>query len=116
MNLPTLQARRQAVLDRVFDHGLQEHARDKSVECFRGYFLEELQLISAKADHFDVEIIVDEFKLFAQRHERLMLAQQPAENVRQFQHHPTSHIRVEANQGRDGVKRIEKEVRIDLAG
>ena len=77
-------------------------------------FFEDLQLVAAEADHFDIEIVVDEFDLFAQRHESFVLAQQPAQNIRELQHDAASHVRIKTNQRRNGVESVEKEVRIDL--
>ena len=79
-------------------------------------FLENLQLVAAEADDFDVEIIVDEFELFAQRDEGFVLAQKAAENVRKLEDHAAGHVRIEADERRDGIQRIEKKMRIDLAG
>jgi len=44
-------------------------------------FLKNLQLVAAEADHFDVEIIVDEFEFFAQGDKGLMLAQEAAQDI-----------------------------------
>ena len=71
------------MLDRVFNHGLQQHAGDKGVERLFVDLLEDLQLVAAEADHFDIEVIVDEFEFFAQRHKCLVLAQQPPQDIRQ---------------------------------
>jgi hypothetical protein len=81
VDFSSLQARGEAVLDRVFDHGLKQHAGNESLQSVLVNFLENLQLVAAEADHFDVEVIVDEFELFAQRDEGFVLAKQAAQNV-----------------------------------
>jgi hypothetical protein len=116
MDLASLQTRGEAVLDGVFDHGLKQHAGNESLESVFVNFLENLQLVAAEADYFDVEIIVDEFELFTQRDERFVLAQQAAQNVGQLQDHAARHVRIETDQRRNCVERVEKEMRIDLAG
>src|ERR1700690_2620275 len=116
MNLPAFKARRQAMLDGIFDHRLQQHGGDEGGESFFLDFLEDLQFVAAEADHFDVEIIVNEFQLFAQRHERFVFAQQSPQNVRKLQHDAARHIGIEANQRRNRVECVEQEMRVDLAG
>ena len=46
--------------------------------------------------------------------EVLVLAQQPAQDIRELVDHRARLLRVGADQRRDGVQRIEQEVRIDL--
>ncbi len=116
MDLASLEARGEAVLDGIFNHGLKQHAGDECLESLVVNFLEDLKFVAAKADDFDVEIIVDELELFAQRDEGFVLAQEAAENVRKLQDHAAGHVRIEANQRGNGVQRVEKEMRIDLAG
>src|SRR5579863_490939 len=98
VNLAALEARRKAVLDRVFHHGLQQHARNERVQGLLVHFLEELKLIAAEANHFDAEIIVDEVQLFAKGHECLVLAKQAPQNLRQPQHDPASQVLVDPDQ------------------
>ncbi len=64
VNLPAFQTRREAVLDSVFNHGLQEHAGDDGIASVFVHFLEKQQFVAAEADHFDVERIVNEVQLF----------------------------------------------------
>src|SRR5713101_3409192 len=47
---------------------------------------------------FDVQIVVNEVELRAQRHKRLMLAQQLAEDVAELDHHDASHVGVVADE------------------
>src|SRR5262249_35067483 len=90
-------------------------ARHESVQGVFVDFLEYLKLVAAKPNHFDAQIVVDEFKLLSQRHKRLVLPQQAPQNVRQLQHYSARHVGIETNEGRYGVESIEEEVRIDLA-
>src|SRR6185295_11660671 len=56
---------RQAVLDRVLDERLQQHARHDDVEGPGRNLLVHLEL-RAESYHFDVEIFVDRLQLFTQ--------------------------------------------------
>jgi hypothetical protein len=116
VDFSSLQTRGEAVLDGIFDHGLKQHAGNESVESVFVNFLENLQLVAAEADDFDVEVIVDEFEFFAQRDERFVLAKQAAQDVGELQDHAAGHVRVETDQRRNCVERVEKKMRIDLAG
>ncbi len=60
---------REAVFQTVFDDWLKKHAGD---EGFKGFFVDlfdDVEVVLAEACDFDIEIVVDEFELFAQRHE-----------------------------------------------
>src|SRR5580698_936413 len=116
VNLTSRQPRSQPMLNCVLDDRLQQHAGHERVERLLIDFLENLELVAPKADDLDVQIIVDEIKLFPQRNEGLMLPQQPPQNIGKLQHHAASHVRIEADQGGDSVQRVEKEMGIDLAG
>src|SRR5271156_6145476 len=97
----------EAVFDGVFDDGLQQHAGHKRVESFLVNFLENLQFVGAETDDFDVEIVVNEIELFAQHDKGLVFPQQAPQDVRKLQHHASGHVRIEANQRRDGVESVE---------
>ena len=45
-----------------------------------------------------------------------MLPQQPPEDVTELENNNARHIRIEADERRHGVQRVEQKVRIDLAG
>src|SRR5579863_4684394 len=111
-----LEARRQSMLDGIFNNGLKQHAGDENVHRILVNFLEDLQVIASEPNHLDVQIVVDELDLIPQRHKRIVLSQQAAQNVRKLQHHATRHVRVKADQRRHGIQRVKKEVRIDLTG
>ena len=87
MDAASVHLRREAMLDGVLHQRLQDHAGHEKVE--RGWlqFLYHFQLVTAEARDLDVEIIVEEFELLAQRHERISLAQQAAQNVAQLHDH-----------------------------
>ena len=106
----------EAVFEAIFDDGLQKHAGDEGFERFIVDVLDDVEVVAAEAGDLDIEIVVDEFELFAQRHKRFVLAEQTAENVAELEHHAASVIGIEADERGDGVQRIEKKVRIDLAG
>ena len=103
------------MLQGVFDDRLQEHAGHKRVQGILIYVLENLQIVAAKAGYFDIQIIVDKIEFLLQSHKSVVLAQKPAENIAQLQHHHAGLVRVIANQRSDRIQRVEKKVRIDLA-
>ena len=118
MNLASFQAGRKTVLDGVFNHGLKQHAGNESLESVLFNFLENLKLVAAEADDFDVEIIVDKFKFFAQRDECFgACAANGAGYWIVFKGlHRVRHVRIEADERRNRVERVEKKMRINLAG
>jgi hypothetical protein len=106
----------EAVLEAIFDHGLQEHAGDESFESFFVDVFDDVEVVAAEAGDFDIEIVVDEFELFAQGHKGFVLAQEAAKDVAELEDDFAGVIGVEANERGDGIERVEKEVGIDLAG
>ena len=62
---------------------------------------ENLQIVGSESRDLDVEIIVDKTEFFLQRHESLMLAQQPPQNIAQLKHDSPRQIGIEANQRRN---------------
>ena len=106
----------EAVLQRIFHDGLEHHAGNEGVESSLINLLKYLEIFAAETDDFDIEIVVDEIKFFTQRDECFVFAQQAAKNVAEFYDDDARHIGIEANQGRDGVQRVEQKMRINLAG
>ena len=106
--------RRQSVLDRVLHQRLQQHAGDHDVERRSFEFLHHAQLVATEADDFNVEIVVDEFHFFTQRHKSIAAVEQAAQNVGQLDDQFTGRIGIEAHQRGDRIQRIKEEVRIDL--
>ena len=106
---------RQAVLDRVLDQRLKDHARHDDVEGVGADLLVDLQL-RAEPDHLDVEVLVDRLELLAQRHEMVGAAHQPAQQTRQLGDQHAGGFRLGADQRRDRGQRVEQEVRVDLVG
>src|ERR1039458_8964094 len=103
------------MLDRILHQRLQDHAGHKKVERGRLEFLDHLQLVTPKARHFDIEIIIEELQLLAQWDERVSLAQQTPQNVAQLHDHLAGGIGIAAHQRSDRIQRVEEEVGIDLA-
>ena len=62
---------REAVLDRVLDQRLQDHAGDDEIERVGVDVLDHFQL-GTEANDLDVQVFVDRFELFTQRHEMLV--------------------------------------------
>ena len=96
--------------------GCKQHAGHEGLQRVLVHVLEDLQIIAAEAGHFDIQIIVDKVELLLQRHEGFVLAQEAAEDIAQLQDHHARLIGIVANQRRDGIERVEQEMRIDLAG
>src|ERR1700730_9073086 len=106
----------ESVLEAIFDDGLEKHAGDESFERVFLELLDDLEVVAAEAGDFDVQIVIDEFQLFVQWDEGLVLAQQPPQNVAQLQDHAARGVRVKTNQRGNGVQRVEQEMGIDLTG
>ena len=70
----------QAVLDRVLDERLQDHARHDDVEAGLVDLLVDHER-GAKADALDVQILVDRRKLLAKGHEVLLVPQQTSQQA-----------------------------------
>ena len=102
------------MLDRVLDQRLQNHARHDDVGGVGRNFLAHAQL-RAKAHHLDVEVLVDRFKLFPQRDEMLLAAQQATQEAGQLVDQRSRGLWLRANQRRDRGERVEEEMRVDLA-
>ena len=73
------------------------------------------QLVGAEAHHFDVEIIVGEFELFAQGNVGVVVLEQGAEDVGELDDHLARQLGLAAHQRGHGVERVEEKVGIDLA-
>src|SRR5258707_396578 len=110
------QLRRQPVLQAILHHGLEQHARHKRFQGGIVNLLHDVQIVFSESRHLDVQVIVDELQLLAQRHKRFVFAQQPPQNVAQLQHHAARRIRIKADQRRHGVQRVKQKMWIDLAG
>src|ERR1700674_342795 len=113
-NAAAFDLRRKSVLDAVFDQRLQQHARHHSFQRRGIEILDDLELVPSKTYDFNVQIIVDELHFLAQRDERIRTVQQTAKNGSEFQDHLPRRIGIEAHQRRNGIQRIEQEVRVDL--
>src|SRR6266403_5783480 len=116
LNFSAAELGRKTVLQTILHNWLEEHAGDKGLEGLFAELLDDFEIVSAKAGHLDVQVIVDELQFFAERDEGLMLTEEPPQNIAQFQNHAARRIRINADQRRNGVERIEQKVRIDLAG
>src|SRR5260370_7682499 len=103
------------MLDAVFHQRLQQDAGHNDVECVWIKMLVDTQLVPAKADYFDIEIVIDKFDLFEKLNKLLMLAQQPTQDLGELQNQLTRTVGIKTHQRRNGIQRIKKKVRIDLA-
>src|SRR5579859_898535 len=112
----SFELRRQAVFQAVFDHGLEQHAGDEGFESHFVDFFDDVEVVVSEASNFDIEIVVDEGKFFAQGHEGFVLAQEAAEDVAELQDNAAGGVGIDADKRGDRVQSVEEEVRIDLAG
>jgi hypothetical protein len=87
----------EAVLDGVFDKGLEEHRGNDDVEGFGGNFFYDAELL-AEADDFDVEVIVGEVELFAERDEGVAVAEEDAEDVGELDDHLAGEVGLGADE------------------
>ena len=117
MNLAAFESRREAVLDGIFDNGLQQHAGDKGIQRVFVDFLENLQFVGAEAGHFDIQVIVDEVEFVAQRAQKFHACAAGGARILDNLITTTArHVGIVTNQRRNRVQRVEQEMRIDLAG
>src|SRR6185436_10170201 len=94
----SLNLRSNAMLDRVFDNRLQNHAGYEAAEGRSVNLLFDSQLVLAKANLFDIEIIIDELQDLPQRDEVFMPLQQFPQDVREFYDHRSRFGRVGPDQ------------------
>src|ERR1700739_4947511 len=102
------------MLDGIFNQRLQQHAGNDHIERSRIDILDHAQLVGAKADHFDVEIIVDELEFVPVRCKGLAAVKEAAENGGQFENHLAGRVGIEPHQRRNRIQCVEQEMRIDL--
>ena len=69
INASAFDLRGQPVFDRIFHQRLEKHGGHQHLQRFRLEFFDDTKLVAAEAHDFDVEIVVNEFDFFAQRHE-----------------------------------------------
>ena len=86
------------MLDGILNQRLQDHAGHVGFERLSIELLGHTQLL-AEADHFDVEIVVDELNFFAQLHEGLLLVQKPAKDAGKLEDHGARGIGTHPHQG-----------------
>src|SRR6185437_11916080 len=106
----------EAMADGVLDNRLQQHAGHEDVEGVGINALFNAEFFRSEAHDLDVEVVVHEGELFAQRLEALVLAQHAAQNVGEFDDHDPGGVRIETHERGHRIERIEQKVRIDLTG
>ncbi len=116
LNFAAVELGSEAVFETILYDGLEKHAGDEGFEGFVVNLLDDVEVVAAEAGDFDIEIVVDKFDLFAERDESFVLAEEAAEDVTELEDYTASVVGIETNEGGDGVERVEKEMRIDLAG
>src|SRR5882762_93007 len=102
------------MLDRVLDQRLEKHRGDHHIQRLRIEFLHNPQLVASKADDLNIEVVVDELYLLAQRNERIRAVQQPPEDGRQLDDEFAGGVGIEPDQRGDRIQRVEEKMRIDL--
>jgi hypothetical protein len=108
LNFSAVELGREAVFQAIFDDGLEKHAGDEGFEGVFVDFLDDIEVVAAEAGDFDIEIVVDEFEFFAQRHERFVLAEEATKNIAELEDDPARVVRIEADERGDGIERVEK--------
>src|SRR6266404_7483274 len=98
LNFSAAELGRKTVFQTILHNRLEEHAGDKGLEGLFAELLDDFEIVAAEAGHFDVQVIVDELQFFAERHEGLMLAEEPPQNIAEFQDHAARGIRINADQ------------------
>jgi hypothetical protein len=98
--------RGQAMLQRVFHDGLQEHAGDERIERMVVNLFVYHEIVSPEPRDFDIQIVVDKIEFFLQGHKRFMFAQQPPQNIAQLEDYAARHIRIVANQRGHRIERV----------
>ena len=97
----------------ILDDGLEKHAGNESFERGIVNLLHDIQAVFSEARDFDVQVVVNELQLLAQRDKRFMFAKETSQNVAELQHYAAGRIWIEADQGGHRVQGIEEEVRMD---
>ncbi len=116
MDFAAFEARGESVFDGIFDHRLKQHAGDESFKAIVVNVFENLKLVPAETDDFDVEVVVDEFQLFAQRTKVSCLRKRRRRMLESLRTTPRAMSGSKRMKRGDGVERVEKEVGIDLGG
>ncbi len=113
-NAAAFHLRRQAMLDGIFHQRLQQHAGNHHVERGGIEIPHNIQLVPPETQHFNIEIVIDELKLFPQRGECFASIEQAAKNGSQLENHVPRGFRVNPDQRRNRIQRVKQKVRIDL--
>src|ERR671939_594625 len=107
-------ARGDGVADGVLDDGLQDEVRDAHVERF-GVNLDARREAVLKTYPLDLQVTMQELHLLIQRDLlRAGVLQRQAQEVAEARDHRAGRLSVLVEQGRDGVERVEEEVRVEL--
>src|SRR5262245_27359042 len=104
---------REAMLNRVFDQRLEDHAWHHEIERVRRKILAHAQLWP-ETHHLDVEIFVDGFDFLPQRDEVLLAAKQPPQQCGELVDQRARRFRFRPDERRDRCQRVEQKVWIDL--
>src|SRR5260370_41618821 len=99
------------MLDAVFHQRLQQDAGHNDVECVWIKMVVDTPLVPAKADYFDIEIVIVKFDLFAKLNKLIMLAQQPTQDLRELKNQFACAAGIKAHQRRKGIQCMHKTVR-----
>src|SRR6266536_1739327 len=106
---PSTHLTREAVLDRILDERLQQHAGHDDVECFGADVLDHFQLRPEPHD-LDVEVFVNRLELFAQRHEMVSAAHETAKQTGKLGDEHAGRFRLRADQRRYRRQGVEEKV------
>ena len=111
----TLHSARNAVFDRVLDHGLQNQAGNLRGKKFLGNVDAELKTLG-KTHLLNVQILLGELQFLAERHLLSVgiLHHSPQEVTQPDDHAHGRVVSFFAHQAGNGVERVEQEMRLDL--
>ena len=83
----SVDARLKAMLDAVFNQRLKQDTGDEDIEGPRIDVFFDPQLVSAEAHHLDVEVVVSEAELVAQRNIGVVILEQGAKDICELDGH-----------------------------
>ncbi len=87
----------------ILHQRLQNHAGHDHIERFRVDLFQDLQLVTAEANHFNPQVVVDEIQFRLKRRKVYLRLQSAAENVGELDQHGTRRIGIKSDQGGDSV-------------
>src|SRR5437588_10161112 len=98
VNAATLDLGCQAMFDRVLHQRLKQHTGNHRVQRSSVELFHDSQFVPSEANHFNVQIVIDEFQFFAKGNEGVAAAQQSSQNICQLDDEFARGIRIKPHQ------------------